>query len=74
MTHDIYSHVCLWLHMLVPSVLDIHTSGLFLAAVAAKKSSASITTPALFSQIGLDDILAFAFVFNWVKLPQFSGP
>lgn len=63
--------------MLVPSVLDIHTSGLFLAAVEAKKSSASITTPApgfFFFQIGLDDILAFAFVFNWVKLPQFSGP
>lgn len=42
-------HVCLWLYMLVPSVLDIHTSGLLLAAVEAKRSSASITTPALFS-------------------------
>lgn len=66
-------HVRLWLNMLVPSVLDIHTSGLLLAALEAKKSSASITTLALF-QIGLDHILAFAFVFNWVKLPQFSGP
>lgn len=66
-------HACLWLYMLVPSVLDTHTSGLLLAAVDTEKSSASVATVAL-GQIGLDDVLAFAFVFSCVKLPQFSGP
>lgn len=44
--------------MLGPSVLDIHTSGLSLAAFDAKKSSASIATPTLF----------FFFLLNWTGL------